>query len=443
MKQIAYVDANGNAIEVNPDPKKMLIKAGIMVGAILMIIIIIVSIIKSGKNKVCNSLENKAIEAAYKYASDNELLPIVGGQSVVIDLEDLYSNDLLKRSDMTMEKSGKTASGSVKIINYDDDFIKIVNLENCDFCSSDKRYSKWGREVTKKPGKNANFDIVAYYNYYDKTSYNSEWTSFMSSANVSENKEYNVLLPTDSKKLPTIPSEAKEISYEIEEKTYYRYRDKKWKFYKNEYGNYTNYFSSEKPDGYSEKDPATQIYSEYSEWSLNYPDKKDYRKIESKKGYRWYYLKNKKKVYWNNGAYAVESPGELYTEHEKDSVTMYRYRDSMWRWYNGEKRVYSNFSSTMPKGYNYVDSEIISYTGWSSWSDVSKLDDSNSSYREQETDEYYRFRTNYYIYYFSNQEEPLKEEEFVKATNLSLEDIVNDETKQLEITYKFIYRKRK
>ena len=89
MKQMAYVDANGNAIEVNPDPKKMLIKAGIIVGAILMIIIIIVSIIKSGKNKVCNALENKAIEAAYKYASDNELLPIVGGKSVVIDLEDL------------------------------------------------------------------------------------------------------------------------------------------------------------------------------------------------------------------------------------------------------------------------------------------------------------------------------------------------------------------
>ena len=34
-------------------------------------------------------------------------------------------------------------------------------------------------------------------------------------------------------------------------------------------------------------------------------------------------------------------------------------------------------------------------------------------------------------------------ENYLKDTNLSLEDIINDETKQLEITYKFIYRKRK
>lgn len=443
MKQIAYVDANGNAIEVNQDPKKILMKMGFVVGIILIIILIIVSITKSKQNKICSDLENKAIDAAYKYASDKELLPKIGGQYVVINLDDLYNEELLNKNDMTMEKSGNIASGSVKIINYTDDFVKVVNLENCDYCSSSKRYSSWKKETTKKPSNNASFDIITYYNYYDKNSYDSSWTSWMARDKVSDNKEYNSILPTDLKKLPTIPDEAKEITYQIETKTYYRYRDKKWKFYKNGFADYTSYFSSEQPEGYAEKDTATHKYSEYSEWSLDYPDKKDYRKIESKKGYRWYYTENKKKIYWNNGAYAVEQPSELYTEHEKNTVTMYRYRDSMWRWYNGEKRVYSSYSSTMPKGYNYIDEELTEYGSWSSWSDESKVNASNIAYREQETDEYYRFRINYYMYSFLNQEKSLTEEDFVQATGLTLEDVVNDETKQLEITYKFVYRKRK
>lgn len=443
MKQIAYVDANGNAIEVNRDPKKMLMKIGFILAIIVIIILIIVGIIKSNRNKVCTKLEEKAAFFAYQYASDKDLLPSIGGQYVVISLEDLYSEGVLLQDDMTMEDSGNLATGNVKIINYDGDYVKVVNLENCDYCSASKRYSGWKKETTKKPKSNSNYDIVAYYNYYDKNSYDSKWTEWMASEKVSENKELNSILPTDLKKLPTIPNDAKEISYEIETTTYYRYRDQKWKFYKNGSADYTSYFSSEQPEGYALKDTATHKYSEYSQWSLDYPDKKDYRKIESKKGYRWYYTENKKKIYWNNGAYSVEQPSEEYTEHDKDSVTMYRYRDSMWRWYNGQKRVYSSFSSTMPKNYYYIDEELTEYGSWSKWSDVSNVDSSNSSYREEETDTYYRFRINYYMYSFLNQEESLKEDDFINATGLTLEDVLNDETKQLEITYKFVYRKTK
>ena len=97
----------------------------------------------------------------------------------------------------------------------------------------------------------------------------------------------------------------------------------------------------------------------------------------------------------------------------------------------------------MPKNYYYIDEELTEYGSWSKWSDVSNVDSSNSSYREEETDTYYRFRINYYMYSFLNQEESLKEDDFINATGLTLEDVLNDETKQLEITYKFVYRKTK
>ena len=41
---------------------------------------------------------------------------------------------------------------------------------------------------------------------------------------------------------------------------------------------------------------------------------------------------------------------------------MYRYVDSLWRWYNGTARGYSGFMTQASNSYPYKDEEIVSYT---------------------------------------------------------------------------------
>ena len=91
--------------------------------------------------------------------------------------------------------------------------------------------------------------------------------------------------------------------YIRETKTYYSYRDKKWKWYKNDI-KYSDY-SSTQPAGYKNKDKATLKNTELSEWSLDYPEEFEYRHISTKTGYQWYKKEGKEKVYWENGKYLI------------------------------------------------------------------------------------------------------------------------------------------
>jgi hypothetical protein len=48
-----------------------------------------------------------------------------------------------------------------------------------------------------------------------------------------KDEKYNVFLPLDNNQLPKINEKAEIINYEVENKNYYSYRDKQWKFYRN------------------------------------------------------------------------------------------------------------------------------------------------------------------------------------------------------------------
>ena len=433
---------------VEPDYNKYR-KIGIIVTialvGIVIVLLIISAIVKASHNKVCIPIEDKVINAAFDYAKANNLLPKNAGDNTTIKLDTLYQNNKLNQSDITVKDN--ICDGSVKITKYKNDYIKTINLTSCGYCTSDKRYGKWSKETTKEPsGKNMIVDVIAYYNYYTYEDYNSSWTKYLRSDLINKeiSEKYNIALPIEQKNLPNIPDEAKILKIEKEDKNYYRYRDKRWKFYINQGGNYTNYFTSEPPNGYPNKDDATLKYTSWSEWSLNYPEVKSYRTIESSQGYKWYYLKGKEKVYWNGGAYSVNQPSDKYNVKDKEhgSEKMYRYRDKTWRWYNGNKRKYSSYSSVAPKGYTNKDNDLVEYTSWTTWRDVSHVNDSNRSYREQEVDVYSRYRINYRMTSYMKLDKYLTLKEFEKETKSSLSDMLQQEKTDVDIIYKFKYRKK-
>lgn len=430
-----------------PEYKKN-IKIGLFVlGGIVIVLIlylIINSIIKSSHDKVCMPIENKVIDSSVKYAKENNLLPVNEGESVVVEIEDLLSSGVLSKNDIILKEN--QCNGNVKITKYKDDYIKTIDLKNCNYCTTDKRYKKWSNESTREPsGKNMIVDVEAYYNYKTYEDYNSNWTKFFKSSLISteESKEYKIKLPIDETVLPTIPEEAEILNIEKEDKNYYRHRDKKWKFYVDNGGNYTTTYFSEQPAGYANKDEDTLKLKEWSEWSLNYPDTKSYRTIKSAIGYKWYYLDKKEKKYWNSGAYSVEQPSEKYDTKDKgSSEKMYSYQDKTWLWYNGAKRKYSGYNSIMPKGYKLKDINMLNYSNWSNWKDVSYLNNANSSYREQEIDVYSRYRIHYRMNSYFKFEDHLNIKEFEKETQSSLTDFLKREKTTIDIIYKFKYRKR-
>lgn len=425
--------------------KKLGIMTIVILFAIIVISFIVSSLIKSSHNKVCIPIEDSVTDAAFKYAKEKDLLPKNDGESIVVSLDTLYKNDKLTRTETSVKKS--ICYGDVKITKYKKDYIKTINLTSCNYCASDKRYGKWSKETTKKPsGKNMIVDVTAYYNYYTYEDYNSNWTNYFRSdlINKEVSDKYQVALPIDQTRLPKIPNEAKILKIEKEDKNYYRYRDQKWKFYIEQGGNYTNYFASEPPKGYPNKDDATAKFTKWSDWSLDYPEVKNYRVINSAYGYKWYYLKGKEKVYWNGGAYSVEQPSEKYNikDKERGSEKMYHYRDKTWRWYNGNKRKYSTYHSFAPKGYTHKDNDLTKYTSWTSWRDISYVNDNNRGYREQEVDVYSRYRINYRMTSYMKLDNYLTLKDFEKETNSSLEEILKQEKTDIDIIYKFKYRKR-
>lgn len=404
----------------------------IIIGIIGIIAIIIGCIyFFSSHSKKCNTIEQTILKAAEKYVKDKNLLPVIEGESITVTVDDLFT----EHTKPTLKEN--ICNGTITFTKYKEEYVKEYNITNCGYCSTDEH---WSAETDKFPKDKKNIQVIPYYNYYEVSVYNSEWSDWIESKKVTEkNNKYNITLP-DEKLLPEIPSEGNILRYEKETKTYYSYRDKLYRFYRDNGGSYSEY-SSEQPAGYSKYDYNTEIETEWSNWSLNYPEKKSYRTISSTKGYRWYYEKDGKKYYWNSGTYAHEQPEEKYNKHEKESVTMYRYKDKLWRWYNGNKRDYSGFKATPESIYTIKDTGYSTYTNWSSFTDSNKIDNTNSSYREQITDTYSRFRIVYKMKTFLRLDTYVSKQEFEEKLQATVPELMKKENLLIDIQYKFKYRK--
>lgn len=407
--------------------------------AIFLILAIIIGLIVyyiSRSNK-CNNIEKMILNQTLTYAKNNSLLPTIEGESITLNIDDVFSEETLKP---TLEE--RICSGTVKITKYKDEYIKTYDITNCNYCSTDKRYKSWSKEVNKKPSNKYLIDVIPYYNYYEIAYYHSAWSNWISEDEIGEFDEtYQVALPIKENVLPKISDEANIIEYEKSDAIWYSYRDKRWKYYRDNGGNYSNFYS-EQPAGYANKDMSTQISTDWTEWSLDYPEKKDYRTISTRSGYRWYYLDGNKKIYWNSGAYYPEQPDPKYSNKEKESVQMSRYQDKMWRWYNGKKRSYSGYMSLPTKSFPIKDNDIYEYSNWSKYSAENKINNTNSSYREQLSKTYSRYRIAYSMKSFQKLDSYISKTELEETLQGTIPEIVARTDIAIDIQYKFIYRKK-
>lgn len=404
--------------------KKNILKILLVVFVILIIYFIISSILSGNKNRKCDSLREEIINKADTYVENHNLWPNLNGSAITINLSDLDSNITFK---------DKNVTGSITYTKYNDSYVKTVNIDNASYCST----GDFGKEKDRYDDSK-NVKVNAYFNYVTVESYNSKWSSWYPSEDISEEETNGVLLPIDENDLPSIPNDAVITEYVRETKTYYSYRDKKWRWYRNDI-KYSD-FSSTQPAGYTNKDTSIKSTTENSPWSLDYPTEYDYRHINSKTGYRWYYLVDDEKVYWNNGEYSPNSPGDEYKRDTQSSAKMYSYYDDMWKWYNGDtKRIYSSSSSTKPNSYNYKDEDTLTYTNWSKFSDTSYLDSSNSSYREERTDIYSRYLIKYDIYSFPILDNYVTLSELEQKLGKTYEELSKDDSIKIEVIFKFQY----
>ena len=406
--------------------KQVFIKIIVIIVPIIIIIIIINLIVTGVRNSNCYDVRNKIGSYVDSYVMSNNLWPTINGDSIIIDLNNIEK----------VTFNDKVCSGTVKVTKVNDDYIKTFYLENCSYCSVDN----FGKEKDAYDEK-LNAEVVVYINYYNVTNNNSRWSDYIPFEGISTEETNGVLLPLDEDNLPKISDEA--IISEIikEDKIFYSYRDKRWLWYRVNNSDYSE-FSSEQPVGFAKKDTKTETRTEYSEWSIDYPEVKDYRVISTDTGYRWYKIdEDGNKVWWNNGEYYPEEPEEGYKIDRDSKITMYRYYDKMWRWYNGEAREYaSNQSSTAPsKSYLYKDEGITSYSNWSDYKTFSSVNSSNSYYREEITNVHSRYMIKYKIRSFKVLDKALERSEFEQTVGRTLEEMSEDINVDLEITFKYRY----
>ena len=411
----------------------------VAIGVIVISVIIALisfSVIRSG---YCVDIEKKVKKETLAYAKKNKLLPLLNGEYTTIELKDIY------KEEAPIKFNNKECLGTIKFTKVDENYVQTLNITNCDYCSTEKRYSKWTEETNKYNKNAAIVDVIPYYNYHTLEKYSTSWTTWLASDKVStkKDKKYNVFLPIDINLLPKINEKAEIISYEVENKNYYSYRDKQWKVYRNNINNYSG-LSSTAPNGYPNKDSATEMLSNPSEWSQSYPEEHDYRIITTKIAYRWYYEKDGNKIFWNNGEYLVDSPDAKYKKDSQDNVKIYSYQDRLWRWYYGtERRNYSgSYASVSTSSYPYMDSEISKYSNWTPFKDVSNLDSTNANYREQQIDIHSRYRIHYNIVSLEIFKEYVSRDEIEKKLGKSISEIYQDSTIRIGIHYKYKYRKK-
>lgn len=412
---------------------KLILIVFITIIVLLLLFLIVRMFIRNGNcSKVIDHIDEEALE----YAKDKKILPSLEGEYINIKLDDLLNTDLLSKEDITIDE--EVATAKIKITKYKDDYFVTTELFKCSYCDSTN--DKWSKEIDRQPKKDT-VDVIAYYNYKETETNKTPYSTWYSNEELTKSKEHNMMIP---KELPKIPTEAKIVKIEKEETTYYSYRDKNCKYYKYQ-GNYTNFFSSEQPAGYANKDERTLKNTEWTTYSLNYPEEKEYRTINKKTGYKYYYLDGKTKVFYNNGEYTVEEDlpdDKKYNRDKKsESVTMYRYRDKQWKWYNGQNRVYSTMTHKMPKNYNYVDNDFCQFDSWSRFSNKSSLSASNKSYREEKTEPRYRFRVVYEIESLEVLDKYLSKDEFEKKMESNLEELYTRENINISTKYKFKVKK--
>lgn len=434
----AKIQPKGNSYDGSTEYVEKKNHTLIIIGITLIVIILTGLIIFNvSRSSACNKVEKLILKQVEAFAEQNELLPTVEGESVTINIDDAFQDETIK----PMMKE-KLCGGTVKITKYKEEYIKTYDITNCDYCTTENRYKKWSKEVNKKPSKKLLTEVIPYYNYYEIAFYHSSWTGWIPEEDIGENDEtYHIALPIKKETLPKIPKEANIIEYEKEDSTWFSYRDKRWKYYKDNGGSYSG-LSSEQPSGFANKDTSTEMKTEWTEWSLDYPEKKSYRTISSNTGFRWYYLDGNEKVYWNSGAYSPTQPDEKYNKKEKETVRMYRYQDKMWRWYNGKKRTYSGFSSTPVSNYKNRDNDVFEYSNWTSYSSESKTNSTNSWYREQRTKTYSRYRISYSMKSFLKLDHYVDKSEFERILQGTVPELVTRTDIEVDINYKFKYRKK-
>ncbi len=441
MKQNRYVDEKGNPINYGFEGKKPLLNFFFIFSIIIPLILIGLIIYTVISNNYCHEIYDKIKDASYKYLQDNDDLPENEGDFAQVQMDDLYEYSYITEEQTASEK----CTGTVKITKYENDYIYTLDVNNCDKCSVNKRYKSWGSEVSYYNSSKTIVDVIPYYNIYDRQVGVTEWSDYYDEEELSTTvSEYGVRLPEDTEDMPEEPSGSEIVEVQTEEKTFYRYSDKSWKWY-NIIGDYSDFYS-EQPSGYAYKDENTQKYTEYTSYSLNYPEEYDYREIKRARGYKFYYVDdNGNKVYANNGNYTVEDDVDLdvYTEREDEYATMYSYRDKVWRWYNGEQRKYSSYRKTASEDYPYRDDELYSLDSYSSWSEESSLTSENESYRVEESKVMTRYRYVYEILSLKILDEDLTKEDFEEKVNMTLDQIRNNESYKLEVSYKFRYRDAK
>ncbi len=385
------------------------------------------------KNNTCSSIETKILNNVTEYAEDNNLLKLKEGDSTTINIEDIYNNGY------PIISNGNKCTGTVKFTMAEGKLIKTFDINGCSYCSTKKRFKKnWNKSNTLVNSKL--IDVIVEYNYYNADTFYTKWTKWYPSNDIDKavNIQYGITLPKDEKKYPSVPSTAEILKYEVEYDTYYSFRDKTWLWYKNTNNDYSNEWYSTKPKGFSNKDENTIRYTEWTDWSLNYPEEKSYRKIKTTTGYRWYYKDEKnKKHYWNGGTYSTQKPNENYPLND-NSTTMYSYSDATWRWYNGQERKYNTqYSKVELRDYPYKDPLMTSYTKWSNWSNEKPEQLEN---RNIESDIYYRYRAFYRDINFLVLDKFLPKDQFEEKIGTTIEEFRHDNTKKIRYKYTYLYK---
>ena len=439
MKRQTYVDEEGNTINRSLENKRPLLNFFFIFGTILPIVIIIFIIVAAVQNNSCLKIYNYLKTASLNYAKDAGTVPTLEGESVTVRLNEMYDDGYLSST----RTNNSLCSGSVKITKYKEDYVYTIDVRNCGKCSVNLKYGSWSAEQTSYPTGKAIVDVVPYYNYYERQLSTTKWSDYFDDDELQDEiSEYGIKLPMNLEDLPKIPEDANTVNIESESTYYYRYRDRSWKWYDIE-GDYSG-FSSEQPAGFANKDEGSSIYTEWSEYSLDYPAEKDYRTIQQTTGYKYYYLNDAgKKIYYNSGKYSAKEDvnTEKYNKRDEETATLYRYRDKQWRWYNGTKRRYSSYSSDAPRNRPYKDRETETLGNPTSWSAESKVDTSNQEYRLEERKIMTRFRVQYETVSLKVLSKPLTRNEFEEKVKMSIPEFASNENYKLEVTYKFKYRK--
>ena len=440
MKRMTYVDPEGNTTNVGLERKKPLLRFLLVLNILIPTIILGFLTYTVIINKKCINVYDAIKKASLSYLKSSGETPAIEGESTVVNVEDLYSEQFLD-SNATYNT---LCTGTVKVTKHKKEYIYTLEVNNCNKCSVDKKYSSWSSLQTAYPKSKAIIDVVPYYNYYDREYNTTKWSDYYDDDQLSDEvSKYGIRLPLDTSKLPEIPKEGIETNIEADSAYYYRYRDRSWKWYDLE-GDYSG-FSSERPDGFANKDEKSERVTDWSEYSLNYPqEKSEYREISKTTGYRFYYENKKgKKIYYNSGKYAAreEVNTDKYNKYDNETVELYRFRDKQWRWYNGQKRRYSGYMSK-PNDYTpYKDKETEILGNPTNWSKEQSTDDTNQEYRIEERKFMTKFRKQYEILSLLRLKEPLEKEEFEEKIRSNILEFSSRDDKKLDVTYKYKYRK--